>query len=131
MIRRIEVVGAVIINEGKILCAQRSATMNMPLLWEFPGGKVKSGERFEDALKREIQEELDCIISVGSQIARTSHTTQDTTIILNTFYCTLVEGTPKLIEHQDLRWLSPSDLEKLSWAPADVFTVERLRQDYK
>lgn len=126
MENRIEVVGAVIVNAGKILCMQRSAVMKMPLLWEFPGGKVKMGESFSEALVREIKEELDCRIEVGMQIARTSHIQKEATIILNTFYCTLMKGNPKLIEHQDMCWLTPSELQNLSWAPADIPTVEAL-----
>lgn len=126
MKRRIEVVGAVIVCEGKVLCAQRSAIMNTPLLWEFPGGKVKEGESFSEALEREILEELACSVEVGSQIARTSHTQNETTIILNTFYCKLLHGSPTLMEHHDICWLDPSELGQLSWAPADIPTVEML-----
>lgn len=128
MNHRIEVVGAVIIAEGKILCTQRSEHMKMSHLWEFPGGKVEDGESFAEALVREIREELNCSIEVGKQIARTSHVNSEASIILNTFYCKLIKDRPQLMEHEDMCWLPPSELGKLSWATADLPTVEILIQ---
>lgn len=122
--KHIEVVGAVIVQDGKILCAQRGKRGNLPLTWEFPGGKVEPNETPENALQREIREELQCVVDVGEQITTTVHEYDFATISLTTFYCTLIKGTPRLTEHTALTWLSPADLQTLEWAPADIPAVE-------
>lgn len=125
--KTIKVVGAVIEKEnGEILCALRSPSMSMPNLWEFPGGKVKEGEKPEAALVREIREELGCIITVGNLIADVVHQYPDITVILLTFEARIVAGVPKALEHAKLSWVKREDLTSLQWAPADIPTVERL-----
>lgn len=127
--KTIEVVGAVIVRDQRILCAQRGADdRNLPLKWEFPGGKVEPGELPRAALEREIREELECLIEVGSEVTTTVHQYEFATISLTTFYCELVEGTPNLSEHSDVTWLAPSELDSLDWAPADVPAVQILSQ---
>lgn len=122
----IEVVGAVIVSEGKILCVQRSEKMQLAHFWEFPGGKVEEGESFEEALVREIKEELSCLVAVGKRLARTPHATKERAIVLNTYLCKLIKYEPQLIEHEDLCWLDPADLNTLKWAEADIPTVDIL-----
>lgn len=126
MKKTIRVVGAVIIEDGKVLCAQRGREMTMPLMWEFPGGKVESGESPEVALKREIYEEMRCHIDIGDQLERTVYEYDFDIVDLTTFYATLVEGEPVLTEHERIAWLSPGELKTLEWAPADVPAVEKL-----
>ncbi len=120
----IDVVGAVIVNDGLVLCAQRGASGKLPLAWEFPGGKVERGETHRQALEREIREELHCVVVVGEEITTTLHSYDFANISLTTFFCTLVSGVPRLTEHADVRWLSPKALSTLDWAPADVPAVE-------
>lgn len=127
--RRIEVVGAVVVREGLILCAQRGPGGALPGLWEFPGGKVEPGESPRTALRREIDEELGCHVRVGEQITSTTHAYDFATITLTTYYCTLVAGTPTLTEHAAVRWLPPVELDTLAWAPADVPAVVRVQAD--
>lgn len=123
----VRVVGAVIVKDGLILCAQR-ATGPLAGLWEFPGGKVEPDEDQRDALAREIVEELGCRVEVGDEIAVASLSEDSGTVTMTTYKCTLVSGTPAASEHAELKWLAPADLGELEWAPLDVPTVERLTQ---
>ncbi|MCT8140037.1 (deoxy)nucleoside triphosphate pyrophosphohydrolase [Anaerobacillus sp. CMMVII] len=126
--KTVNVVGAVIKNkDGKILCALRSPVMSMPNLWEFPGGKIREGEDPADALVREIQEELGCTICVGKLIEEVSHQYPAILVNLATYEAEIIEGEPKPLEHEKLAWVKSADLMQLEWAPADVPTVERLR----
>lgn len=124
MPREINVVGAVILKDGKVLCAQRGPGGSLAGLWEFPGGKIEPGESARDALIREIDEELRCEISVLDPVTTTRHEYDFGIVTLSTFYCDLIAGTPVLTEHAEVRWLLPSQLNDLSWAPADVPAVE-------
>ncbi|MBC9928626.1 MULTISPECIES: (deoxy)nucleoside triphosphate pyrophosphohydrolase [unclassified Leucobacter] len=128
---RIEVVGAVIVRGGLVLCAQRGPGGSQAGRWEFPGGKVESGEPPRAALAREIVEELGAAVTVGDRIETTEHEEAFGTIVLTTFYCTLIAGEaePALTEHVDARWLAPSELMDLDWAPADVPAVRRVARD--
>lgn len=121
--KQILVVGAVIVRDGLILCAQRGPEGSLPGFWEFPGGKVESGESKPEALRREISEELDCGISVGNEITTTVHDYEFGTVHLTTFYCQLEDGEPSISEHSEMQWLKPSHLASLEWAPADIPTI--------
>lgn len=121
----IPVVGAAIMRDGKILCARRPFDKNLGGKWEFPGGKVKPGETYREALEREIREELGCAIEVGDQICTTLNTYRFGTISLVTFRCTLKPGEePQRLEHLNLRWMDPLDMPSLDWAPADCEAVD-------
>ncbi|NGP45698.1 (deoxy)nucleoside triphosphate pyrophosphohydrolase [Bacillaceae bacterium SIJ1] len=123
--KEMHVVGAVIVREedDAVLCAQRSEKMSMPLLWEFPGGKVEAGETFETALTREIQEELGCYIAVGEKIAMSTIEKEASRITLHTFACRLVSGQPQAYEHKEVRWVKRQELNKLEWPELDLETV--------
>jgi 8-oxo-dGTP diphosphatase len=127
--KQIDVVGAVILQDGKVLCAQRSPGGALPGLWEFPGGKIEPGETPRAALRREIVEELRCRVQVDGEVETTTHEYDFGVVTLTTFYCTLIDGTPELSEHQAVAWLSPADLTTLDWAPADVPAVEKIQRD--
>lgn len=124
MKKNIYVVGAVIVQNNKILCAQRGNSKALAHKWEFPGGKINEGETPEQALAREIQEELECSIEIGSFITKTSYEYDFGIVHLSTFYCKLLEGVPHLTEHQAIKWLLPSQLDCLDWAPADIPAVQ-------
>ncbi len=123
--KQIAVVGAVIEHDGLILCAQR-ATGALAGMWEFPGGKIEPGESALQALEREIREELRCVVDVGDEVTTTAHEYDFGTVTLTTFRCRLIEGEPELTEHAAIKWLAPSDLPSLDWAPADIPAVQIL-----
>ncbi|MCM3088598.1 (deoxy)nucleoside triphosphate pyrophosphohydrolase [Bhargavaea ginsengi] len=127
MKKNIHVVGAVIWRDGKILCAQRGATKTLAYKWEFPGGKIERGESPEEALIREIQEEMNCDIDVGEQVEHTVHEYEFGFVHLTTFHCELVKDNWILTEHIDIKWLEPKDLHTLDWAPADIPAIQKLQ----
>lgn len=126
----IYVVAAIIASEGKILCAQRSASMTLSDLWEFPGGKIEGDETHQEALKREIKEELKLDIEVSSELfEETVYTYDFGRVHLSAYVCGYVAGTPDLAEHKAVKWLDPSELKRLAWAPADIPIVEKLMKE--
>ncbi|MBU3087148.1 (deoxy)nucleoside triphosphate pyrophosphohydrolase [Clostridium gasigenes] len=132
MKKTIRVVGAMIENEiGEILCALRSKDMSMPNLWEFPGGKIESGETIEDAIVREIDEELDCEIEFKEIFHDHTHEYEKVIVNLIVVKCKLISRTPKATEHAKLMWLSPENLTSLVWAPADIPAVNKIDKSEK
>ncbi|MBO0959678.1 (deoxy)nucleoside triphosphate pyrophosphohydrolase [Neobacillus sp. MM2021_6] len=131
MKKLVKVVAAIIENEHKeILCALRSPEMSIPNMWEFPGGKVEANEDIYSALKREIDEELDCKIETFNEIFNdTTHEYETFIINLISIKCRVVKGTPTKSEHSKLIWLKRENLDSLKWAPADVPAVEQLIQE--
>lgn len=129
VVRHIEVVGAVIVRDGFVLCVQRGPNGRLPGMWEFPGGKVERGEAPTAALEREIKEELRCSVVVGDAVTTTSYDYEFGTVRLTTLYCQLIEGDPELTEHAALRWLRPRDLNGLVWAPADLPAVAKIQSE--
>lgn len=130
MKKEINVVGAVIVRDGKILAAKRGNEKALPGMWEFPGGKIEQGETPEAALRRELEEELLCQASIGNHIETTAHEYDFGIVTLSTYYATLEEGEPRLTEHEEIRWIEPHNLNSVEWAPADIPAVERIMQDH-
>lgn len=122
----IEVVGAAILCEGRVLVARRGEGQALAGQWEFPGGKIEPGESPEQALIREIGEELGCEIKIGARVTTTTHTYDFATIRLATYYARLVRGTPTATEHSELRWVKVAEMTTLAWAPADVPAVKSI-----
>lgn len=129
--KNLHVVGAVITNGEKILCAQRGMEKSLPGMWEFPGGKIEKTETPQEALQREIQEEMHCHVKIGEQVEHTVYEYDFGIVHLTTFYCQLVEGEPVLTEHMAIRWLEARELEQLEWAPADIPAIEKLKRTYQ
>ncbi|WP_341800399.1 (deoxy)nucleoside triphosphate pyrophosphohydrolase [Microbacterium ulmi] len=123
--------GAVIVSDERVLAAKRGSSGSLPNMWEFPGGKVEDGESPQEALAREISEELLVDIRVGEEILTTIHDYEFGVVTLTTYYCKLRCGTPQRTEHAALRWLTPDELSSVEWAPADVPAVERVRSDLR
>jgi len=127
--KRINVTGAVLIKDNKVLAAKRGPEMSLPGYWEFPGGKIEPGESPEESLKRELQEELLCDAVVGRRITTTEHEYDFGIVVLSTYYCTLLDREPELTEHAEIRWVAPEELFALDWAPADIPAVELITRD--
>lgn len=128
--KHINVVGAVLTRGATVLAAKRSSTMALPGLWEFPGGKVEAEESLEQALRRELIEELHCDVEIGQRVETTVHEYDFATVSLTTYYCTLLGEEPRLTEHSEIRWVKATELGALDWAPADIPAVERVMRDF-
>lgn len=127
MKKQISVVGAVIVRNNEILCAQRGLNGSLGGMWEFPGGKIEPSETPREALEREIREELLCEVRVGAEVTTTVHEYDFGIVSLTTFFCDLVSGEPQLTEHEATRWLPKKRLLELVWAPADIPAVELIQ----
>lgn len=125
-----EVVAALIWQDGKFMICQRPAHKARGLLWEFVGGKTEPGESMEEALLRECREELDITVSVGEIFTQVIHEYPDILIRLTLFHCTIAEGTPKLLEHNDLKWIFPSEIPDFDFCPADKDILALIQKTY-
>lgn len=125
-----EVVAALIWDGGKFMICQRPAYKARGLLWEFVGGKVEQGESKEAALIRECREELAVELTVGTEFVQVVHEYPDITVRLTLFHAAIAEGTPKRIEHHDIRWITPAEIPNYKFCPADVEILERIVKEY-
>lgn len=126
MKRQIEVVAAVIIKDNKIFCAQRPNKGEVGLKWEFPGGKIELGETKEEALIREIKEELNSEIKVLEYITTVKHEYSTFFLTMHVFKCQLVSGNLEISEHVDAKWVTYDEIKSLDWAPADIEIIDLL-----
>ena len=125
----VEVVAALIWDkQGRFMACQRPAHKARGLLWEFVGGKVEPGETKEDALVRECREELDVTVAVRDVFMEVTHEYPDMTVHLTLFNAEIAEGTPKMLEHNDIRWITREEIDTLSFCPADVEILEELKK---
>ncbi len=115
----VEVVAAIIWDNDKFMICQRTATKARALLWEFVGGKVEPGETKEQALIRECQEELAITLSVGDLFMDVVHEYPDITVHLSLFNATISEGVPQMLEHNDIKWITPAEIPQYEFCPAD------------
>lgn len=123
-----EVVAALIWDQGKFMICQRPAHKARGLLWEFVGGKVEPGESMEWALVRECREELDITVEVQDIFLQVIHEYPDITIRLTLFNCRMGSGTPKLLEHADLAWISPAQIPDYDFCPADEEILAKITE---
>lgn len=126
-----EVVAALIWDGDKFMACQRPAHKARGLLWEFPGGKVESGETKERALIRECREELAVTVAVGEVFMEATHTYPDLTVHLTLFNTFVSEGAPQKLEHSDIRWITVDEIDQYQFCPADEEILERLRGKHK
>lgn len=127
--KHIHVTCAIIERDSFVLAAQRSELMNLPLKWEFPGGKIDSGESPEDCLLRELVEELGLHVNVGKPLPPTTHQYPDFTVTLYPFICSIESGELTLHEHTAVTWLTPKELHILDWAEADLPVIDSYHKE--
>ena len=126
--KTIEVVAAVIFDEqGRIFATQRGYG-EWKDWWEFPGGKMEAGETPQEALKREIREELDAEIEVGELLRTIDYDYPTFHLTMRCFKCKLSESHVTLLEHEAAKWLAPSELHSVQWLPADEEIIEELKR---
>ncbi len=113
------VVAAIIKIDKQYLIVQRNKNKHLGLKWEFPGGKVHENENFEEALKREVQEELNISINIHKKIAEEGYKDDKIDILLHYYLCSQKNGTIKLSEHEEQAWVEKKDFEKYDFAEGD------------
>ncbi len=123
-----QVVAALIWEGDRFLACQRPAHKARGLLWEFVGGKVEPGETKEEALIRECREELGVTIEVGEVFMEVDHVYPDLTVHLTLFQAKIVAGTPQKLEHHDIRWITPQEIDSYAFCPADTDILKRLQE---
>ena len=128
MLKTIRVAAAVIRSEDKIFAAARGYG-EFKGGWEFPGGKIESGETPQEALKREIMEELETEISVGELIDTIEYDYPEFHLSMDCFWCEILSGNLVLKEAEDARWLAADELDSVEWLPADVTLIEKIKMD--
>ena len=126
----VEVVAALIWENGKFMACQRPAHKARGLLWEFVGGKVEPGETKAQALIRECREELDVTLSVGDVFMEVVHEYPDITVHLTLFHATIAAGVPQRIEHNDIRFITPAEIPNYAFCPADEQILKRIMAEY-
>lgn len=125
-----EVVAALIWQNNQFLICQRPTTKTCALLWEFVGGKVEPGETKEQALNRECMEELGITLNLGEPFIDVVHQYPDITVHLTLFHATIAEGVPQKLEHNDIGWITPSEIPNYEFCPADKEILQKIIQCY-
>ena len=125
--KTVNVVAAIIRDGTKIFATQRGYG-EFKDGWEFPGGKVEEGETPQEALKREIEEELETEIEVGEYLTTIEHDYPKFHLSMKCYWARIIEGKPVLLEHEAARWLSREELDSVAWLPADVTIIELVKQ---
>lgn len=126
MRRKIRVVGAMIEKDGRYLITQRPPTATLPLLWEFPGGRVEVGETDQAALARELREEMDIGVEVGGRVIHVEHAYEDYDIDFCVYRCRLTQGPVQHLRVHDHRWVRPDEIDQYEFPPADEKSIAKL-----
>jgi len=126
MRRKIRVVGAMIEKDGRYLITQRSPTASLPLLWEFPGGRVEPGETDPAALARELREEMGIEVAVADRCIHVEHAYEAYDIDFCVYRCRLVSGPVKDVRVHAHRWVLPEELDQYEFPPADEKSIAKL-----
>ena len=122
-----QVVAALIWDHDKFMICQRPANKARGLLWEFVGGKVEPGETKQQALVREVREELAVTLRVGEIFMEVTHEYPDLTVHLTLFHATILEGVPQKLEHHDIRWITVGEIDQYEFCPADEAILKKLK----
>jgi 8-oxo-dGTP diphosphatase len=126
-LKTVEVVAAIIQHEGEVFATQRGYG-EFKDGWEFPGGKMETGETPQQALKREIMEELDTEITVGELLTTVEYDYPKFHLKMHCFLCTVASGKLTLKEHEAAKWLKKENIDSVDWLPADLIVVEKLKK---
>ncbi|MBQ7278734.1 MAG: (deoxy)nucleoside triphosphate pyrophosphohydrolase [Clostridia bacterium] len=124
----VEVVAALIVQEGRFMICQRPKHKARGLLWEFVGGKVEKGETRQQALIRECREELGITVAPGRVFMEVDHVYPDITIHLTLFYAAITQGRPQKLEHNDIRFITPDEIPQYPFCPADEAILRHIRE---
>ena len=127
MKKKLDVVAAVIFHEGRIFATQRGYG-NYRHKWEFPGGKLEIGETGEQAIVREIREELEADINVGELFYTVDHDYPEFHVTMYCYLCTLKSDHLTLVEHEAAKWLGRDDIDSVDWLPSDLEVVDKLKK---
>lgn len=125
------VVAALIWNNDRFMICQRPLNKTRALQWEFVGGKTEAGESKEEALIRECKEELDITVSVGDVFFEVDHEYPDISVHLTLFNCEIVSGEVKMLEHNDIKWITPEEIPLYEFCPADKDILEKIMSKTK
>ena len=128
--RELVVVAGAIIKDKKVFSAQRGNSGKTAFKWEFPGGKINPGETPEQALARELQEELSINVQVNELVYQVVDEYEDVILHIDTYRCSLISGTPTLSEHINMAWSSKEELDKLEFSPADDPVLKKIKTLY-
>jgi len=126
----VEVVAALIWDKDRFMICRRPAHKARGLLWEFVGGKVEPGETKEEALIRECREELAVTLSVGDTFMDVVHEYPDLKVHLTLFNAIIAEGTPQKLEHNDIKWITPTEISNYEFCPADEEILKKICEVY-
>ena len=125
-----EVVAALICREGRFLICRRPAHKARGSLWEFVGGKVEPGETKAQALARECREELAVEVDVGAPFMEVTHAYPDITVHLTLLWAQIRSGEVRLLEHCDMRWITPDEIGQFAFCPADEEILRRIEREF-
>lgn len=123
-------VAAAIITDGNRIFATQRGYGNYKDWWEFPGGKLEPGETAEEALKREIVEELDTVITVDEYLTTIEYDYPEFHVSMDCFLCSVVSGSLTLLEHEAAKWLPCDNLRQVKWLPSDTEVIELLEERF-
>lgn len=126
--RTVRVVAAILQKEGRIFATQRGYGAYKDY-WEFPGGKIEPGETPEQAVVREIREELETVVRPERLLMTVEYDYPEFHLSMDCFLCSILEGNLKLVEHESARWLAPDQLRSVDWLPADLLVIDRLEAE--
>lgn len=126
--KTVNVVAAIIRDGNRIFATQRGYG-EFKDGWEFPGGKVEPGETPQEALKREIEEELETEIEVGEYLTTIEYDYPSFHLSMKCYWCRIIEGRPVLLEHEAARWLGKDELDSVDWLPADITIIEMVKKE--
>ncbi len=127
----VQVVAALIWKENEFMICQRPANKTRAFQWEFVGGKAEKGETREEALIRECREELDITVKVGDIFMEVDHQYPDINVHLTLFHAEIADGEIKMLEHNDIKWITPDEIKNFTFCPADKDILEKIIREYK